>query len=90
MFDDEPPLPSSSLWKRAFYEPGYLGMVKRIDLNLKARRVGIYSNSTSSTNPLARRGYANREAGILAMAELEVYGTPEGEQSTQKSSGVKC
>jgi len=61
------------------YEPGYLGMVRRTDLNVHARRVAIYSNSTRRTNPLIRRwGWNSDEAGILAIAEVEVYGTPSG------------
>jgi len=76
--NDVPPNPTAAVWRQVFYEPGYVVMVRQMDLRLKARRVTIYSSSTEDTNPLFRWNVKVTEQGVLAFAELEVYGAPAG------------
>jgi len=68
------PDPGDPFWFTQFYESGYLGMVKHIGLNVIARQVAVYSNSTWRTNPLLQWDEEYIESGILAMAEVELYG----------------
>ena len=69
---EEPPLLGSSpnsKWRRVFYQAGYLGGFKRIELNVNATYVAIYSISSEASNPAGSR--------FLTISEVEVYGMPD-------------
>lgn len=59
------------LWVMKFYQSSYLGMRKEVKINSDALKVLIYSNATRASNVAA--GGVN-EPGILALAEVEVFG----------------
>jgi len=69
-----PKLPTTG-WQDVFFQRGYLGVVKRIELDIVATQVAVYSNATKASN-LDEGG--NSEPGILAISEVEVYGMPLG------------
>ena len=71
---EEPPLSGSSPssnWQRMFYQAGYIGDFKRIELNVNATYVTVYSISDLDED-------GNPKPGVLTLSEVEVYGTPKG------------
>ena len=66
------PTGSDSRWLEVFFQASYLGDVEQFDLEAVATHVMVCSYANQTSNLLVG---GNSEPGILAVSEVEVYGT---------------